>query len=80
MARNIIRTAEQGRDLVRQNRRLDLTASELEGLLELIRTADNPTDGLYLAIGSAYFAGLAVGNRHGRKAATPAAEVLHAEG
>lgn len=66
--RNVAKQAEQGRNIVRKNDRLDLYAQELHALLDKsIATKD--TNDIYDAVVNAYYMGLAVGVRNGRKAA-----------
>lgn len=66
--RNVEKQAEQGRNIVRQNNKLDLYGSELTVLLERPLATRGSND-IYDAVVNAYYMGLAVGMRNGRKAA-----------
>ncbi len=66
--RNVEKQAEQGRNIVRQNDKLDLYGSELTVLLERPLATRGSND-IYDAVVNAYYMGLAVGMRNGRKAA-----------
>lgn len=68
MRRNVEKQAEQGRNIVRQNDKLDLYGSELTVLLERPLATRGSND-IYDAVVKAYHMGLAVGMRNGRKAA-----------
>lgn len=62
--RNVAKQAEQGRNIVRKNEKLDLYGQELHALLDKsIVTKD--TNDIYDAVVNAYYMGLAVGVRNG---------------
>ena len=66
--RNVEKQAAQGRNIVRANDKLDLYGSELHVLLDKPIATRNYND-IYDAVVDAYYMGLAVGMRNGRKAA-----------
>ena len=66
--RNVAKQAEQGRNIVRKNDRLDLYGQELHALLDKsIATKD--TNDIFDAVVNAYYMGLAVGTRNGKRKA-----------
>lgn len=66
--RNVEKQAEQGRNIVRKNDKLDLYGQELRTLIEKPLETRGSND-IYDAVVKAYYMGLAVGMRNGRKAA-----------
>ena len=61
--RNVIKQAEQGRELVRKHIQTDLTVGEVQQLYDLYKQAPTPADGIYDLIGNAFYMGYAVGHR-----------------
>lgn len=68
MARNIQKQAEQGREVVRKHPRIDMTVDELFDFVALfdstIKETENLSAGIYEVVSSAFYMGIAVGNRN----------------
>lgn len=67
MKRNLTRTAAEGREIIKANSRLDLTATDLQQLYSTITGAADKASAIFEAIGTAYRAGVAVGSRQGKR-------------
>lgn len=70
MYRDMTKQIKEGEEIADKNTRLDLAASDFYRIMEEVkREADNyqPGDLVYYAIAKAYYAGLAIGYRNGRK-------------
>ncbi len=67
MKRDIMKAVEQGKELMRQRKRMDLTLTELTVLYDRFKEleeASRTSDAALNIIAEAYYAGLAVGSRN----------------
>lgn len=69
MKKDMKRQEQQGREIVHNNHRLDLSIAEVKQMLEpFLGGAAFTQNDIYKAVTSAYYAGLAVGTRNGQRA------------